>query len=261
MANISKKMYFFEDWLQQTKGMPMSTDDLHKPNLTIHKCLGVSTTGTSEWPSQMAIHNHHSFIATLKIITSPHMFEFSKSDSMLVYGSFVHLENLLMFLSGVFFGCKITLLPTFDYSKITKSFSNHKISVIMLPSNCIAKLAFDDTVSLKSITKIITFGGKLTTDVCTSFFKRFSTVKSLRNCYLMAESPCPISLKVRNAYDFDSVGYLLPNTRVKVTNVNGIVLEQHRLGYIAVERHKHMFAIGHLSHKRFYLSTYLIYII
>lgn len=106
---------------------------------------------------------------------------------------------------------------------------------------------------LGALTKVVSFGGKISTANCTEFFLRFPRVKSLRHCYLLSESPIPISMMVRNSQDYDSVGYVMPNTRIKVLQdpTNGDSMnEPNKPGFICVEREPELFALGYLNQYR-----------
>lgn len=226
-------------------------EEMHQcSNTALWPCLGVSSTGTREWPPKIALYNHQSLVASVDTLANGKILEYRPIDQLLAFGSFAHLESLLMFTTGVASGCRLILLPTYHYRLVMEAIRNCKINLAMLPAHCIIRLTNDKNANLGNLCKIISYDGTLSMSICEAFFKHFPNVKSLRNCYLMAECPCPVSIMGRNSHEYDSVGCLLPNTRLKVTNSNGEVVEQNRSGYISFERHKSMFALGYLSNMR-----------
>ena len=166
-------------------------------------------------------------------------------------------------------------MPTYNFNLIIESIQNHRINIAWISVNTIQKLIKAQTGNcqtssknsitnlLGGLTKIISFGGKISSASCKDFFHRFTRVKSLRHCYLLAESPIPISLMVRNSHDYDSVGYLLPNTRVKVIQNNSqnqstnleILAEANKTGFICIEREPQLFAIGFLNPHRYIICN------
>ncbi|XP_027196009.2 uncharacterized protein LOC113790529 [Dermatophagoides pteronyssinus] len=245
-----EKIIYLGDWLNSDSN---EIDQLFKPiNVVTVPCLGLNSNGTHQWPPRLFLHNHFSLIATCEMLADGRIFEFRSIDKLLVYGSFEHLENLLMFISAIVNGCSFILVPGYDYVHIIDAIVRYRIYSAILPSNFLIKLLKDTghNVILENLIKIISFGGKISSILCQNFFHRFPNVRSIRHCYIMAETPCPITMLIRNSNDYDSAGFPLPNTRIKIHSLadyDDEMLEANCCGLIAVGREQNMFAIGYIS--------------
>ncbi|XP_046915846.2 uncharacterized protein LOC124496373 isoform X1 [Dermatophagoides farinae] len=246
----NEKIVHLGDWLNSNLN---EINQLYKPiNVVTVPCLAFNSNGTHQWPPRLFIHNHFSLVATSETIADGRIFEFRSIDKLLVYGSFEHLENILMFISAIVNGCSFVLLPSYDYVHIIDAIVRYRIYLAILPSNFLIKLLKDTghNVKLEYLIKIIAFGGKISTILCQKFFHRFPNVRSIRHCYLMAETPTPITMLIRNSNDYDSAGFPLPNTQIKIHSLfdyDDEMLEANCCGLIAIGRERNMFAIGYLS--------------
>lgn len=218
--------------------------------------MALNSNGTNQWPPKLFLHNHFSLVATGETIANGRIFELRSIDKLLVYGSFEHLENLLMFISAVTNGCSFVLIPSYDYVHLIDAIVRYKIYLAILPSNFLIKLLKDTghNIIIENLIKIISFGSKISTILCQKFFHRFPNVRSIRHCYIMAETSCPITMLIRNSNDYDSAGFPLPNTQIKIHSMtdhdDDEMLEANCCGLIAIKRERKMFAIGYISNNR-----------
>lgn len=251
----------FNEFIQNSNISPMANDDLYLPkNHLTATCLAVNSSGSVEWPPKILLHGHHALTAAIEVLAHSSVLDYRSIDRMVVYGPFEHLESLLMFLSGLFFGCNLILLPTYDYGTLVEAVVEHGVHLAWLSSATVLKLLktyrfnVDRLSPLGSLKKVTVFGGRVSADACKQFFSLYPSVKSLRHCYLIAESAVPVSMMIRNSHDYDSVGFALPNSRVKVVadpaNSAESLVEAHKHGFICIEREPELFAIGYLSQYR-----------
>lgn len=190
---------------------------------------------------------------TGEIFSNGNILEFRSIDTLLNYGSFEHLENLLMFLAGIVTGCSIAIVSKFDYVKLINAIKQYQINLAILPINIVIKLIKDDQHSLPdTIVKIIVFGGKLSTSLCHKLLIRYTNIKSIRTCYIIAETPCPIAMIIRNCQEYTSVGFPLPGTQIKIIKLtdHNEMLPAYSNGLVAIGRIKEMFSLGYLSNER-----------
>ncbi|KAI2804953.1 hypothetical protein BLOT_003942 [Blomia tropicalis] len=254
-SHTSNKVITFFDFIQNANIESIQTENLNQPkNLNLSICTSVCSSGSNEWPPKIYLYGHQSLVAAIEILCHSAVLDYRSIDRLLVYGSFEHLESFLMFLCGIFFGCNIILLPTYRLETIVQSIQLHRINLAWFSSITIHRLLNENKkFSLRNLTKLITFGGKISKELCTEFLLKYTNVKSFRHCYLMAESPIPISMMILNSHDYNSVGFVLPNTRVKILQNP---LDQHsmneinRVGFICIEREPELFAIGCLHNNQ-----------
>lgn len=254
MNSDSRLVYLDELFLEFNEIVPKCLNDLYRPrNLTNVPCLAVNTNGFNGWPPKLCIYNHYSLVKTCEIFSNGNILEFRSIDTLLNYGSFEHLENLFMFLAAIVTGSTIVQVSKFDYVKLIDAIKKHQINLTILPVNIIIKLIKDDQHSLPdTLVKIIVFGGKLSTSLCHKLLLRYANIKSIRTCYFIAETPCPIAMIVRNCQEYTSVGFPLPGTQIKIIKLTDCdeMLPAYSTGLVVIGRMKEMFSLGYLSIER-----------
>ena len=98
----SSKVETYFDFIQNANIAPISDQDLYQPkNLATSLCLAVNSAGYREWPPKVLIYGHYSMVSAIEILCHSSFLDFRSIDKLLAYGPFEHLENVLMFLTGV----------------------------------------------------------------------------------------------------------------------------------------------------------------
>ena len=95
------KLITYFDFIENANIAPIENDDLYSPkNIMTSTCLAINSSGNSEWPPKILLHCHYALVGAIEVLCHSSVLEYRSIDKLLTYGSFEHMENLLMFLSG-----------------------------------------------------------------------------------------------------------------------------------------------------------------
>lgn len=249
MAKEWSKITLYKDHLND--GEELSTEGLFCTSTpSSKKCLVVNTNGTSGWPPRMLLYGHQALVEACQVLSHPSVLKHRPGDTLLVYGSFEHIENVTMFLSGIFTASNVVLLPEYDYKSMTRAIVEHKVKMAWMSSVTLARLINDADIdlALDGLMKIIVFGGQCLMSQCLKAFIRFPSIKSIRSCYLVAESAYPLTIMQLNSKDYDSVGHVMANTEMMMIEAidSQFACEMNKAGVICAKRNQDAWALGYL---------------
>ncbi|XP_077538965.1 uncharacterized protein LOC144151717 [Haemaphysalis longicornis] len=211
-----------------------NTDFFNEPiieDASSHIMLYTYTSGTTGLPKGVEI-SVHACIASIELTRAAEVYY--EDDVFLAWNPVTHASGFIFALTAWCCGARVVSSPgDLSPAEFVDVVNKHQVTSLCAFPMAFRKLVFDLEKGLvPSLKRIITCGTVSTEELYRKILEVFQ-LKSLRNAYGMSETIGFVCITQPNTFAFQSIGYPLSGTEVKIVDGDtGVVLGDGELGEI-----------------------------